>query len=103
MLMICGKINSPPGGYAEASNKAFALGRELGEVSPSSGNKYPSKESTNMESTPPRDPKKDIMLSPGNAALILIDYQPPQVSTVDSMDRQTLINNVVALCKTAKL
>ena len=43
------------------------------------------------------------MLSPGNAALILIDYQPPQVSTVDSMDRQTLINNVVALCKTAKL
>jgi nicotinamidase-related amidase len=25
------------------------------------------------------------------------------VSTVDSMDRQTLINNVVALCKTAKL
>src|SRR5512138_2546877 len=56
-----------------------------------------------MKSTAPRDPKKDIMLAPGNAALILIDYQPPQVSTVDSMDRQTLINNVVALCKTAKL
>ena len=56
-----------------------------------------------MKSTSPRDPKKDIMLSPGNAALILIDYQPPQVSTVESMDRQTLINNVVALCKTAKL
>ena len=43
------------------------------------------------------------MLAPGNAALILIDYQPPQVSTVESMDRQALINNVVALCKTAKL
>ncbi len=56
-----------------------------------------------MKSTPIRDPEKDIMLAPGNAALILIDYQPPQVSTVDSMDRQTLINNVVALCRTAKL
>ncbi len=56
-----------------------------------------------MKSTAIRDPKKDIMLSPGNAVLILIDYQPPQVSTVDSMDRFTLINNVVALAKTAKL
>ena len=56
-----------------------------------------------MKSTTPRDPEKDVLLSPGNAALILIDYQPPQVSTVDSMDRQTLINNIVALCKTAKL
>jgi hypothetical protein len=94
---------STPGGYAEASNKVFALGPELGEVSLSSGNKLPSNKSTNMKSTAPRDPRKDIMLSPGNAALILIDYQPPQISTVDSMDRQTLINNVVALCKTAKL
>lgn len=50
-----------------------------------------------------RDPKKDIMLAPGNAALILIDYQPPQVSTVESMSRRGLINNVVALSKTAKL
>jgi hypothetical protein len=41
-----------------------------------------------MKSTTPRDPKRDILLSPGNAALILIDYQPSQVSTVDSMDRQ---------------
>ncbi len=56
-----------------------------------------------MKSTPIRDPKKDIMLAPGNTALILIDYQPPQVSTVESMDRLMLINNVVALAKTAKL
>lgn len=56
-----------------------------------------------MNSTPARDPQKDIMLAPKNAALILIDYQPPQVSTVESMDRKTLINNVVALAKTAKL
>src|SRR5437667_1976682 len=56
-----------------------------------------------MKSTPARDPKNDILLAPGNAALILIDYQPPQVSTVESMDRLMLINNVVALAKTAKL
>ncbi len=56
-----------------------------------------------MKSTPIRKPEKDILLAPGNAALILIDYQPPQVSTVESMDRLMLINNVVALAKTAKL
>ncbi len=56
-----------------------------------------------MKSTPIRKPEKDIMLAPGNAALILIDYQPPQISTVESMDRFMLINNVVALAKTAKL
>jgi nicotinamidase-related amidase len=56
-----------------------------------------------MKSTPIRDPKNDITLAPGNAALILIDYQPPQVSTVESIDRRTLINNIVALAKTAKL
>jgi len=33
-------------------------------------------------------------------ALILIDYQPPQVSTVESIDRFMLINNVMALAKT---
>jgi nicotinamidase-related amidase len=40
------------------------------------------------------------MLAPGSAALILIDYQPPQVSTVESIDRFMLINTVVALAKT---
>lgn len=56
-----------------------------------------------MKSTPIRKPEQDIMLAPGNAAVIFIDYQPPQVSTVESMDRLMLINNVVALGKTAKL
>lgn len=56
-----------------------------------------------MKSTPIRDPKKDIMLAPGNAALILIDYQPPQVSTVESIDRRALVNNIVAVAKSAKL
>ncbi len=56
-----------------------------------------------MKSTPIRKAENDIMLAPGNAALILIDYQPPQVSTVESIDRLKLVNNVVALAKTAKL
>src|SRR2546425_10803834 len=60
-------------------------------------------ETKSMKSTPVRKPEQDIMLAPGNAALILIDYQPPQVSTVESMDRLMLVNNVVALAKTAKL
>jgi nicotinamidase-related amidase len=56
-----------------------------------------------MKSSKMRNPDEDIMLAPGNAALILIDYQPPQVSTVESMEKKALINNVVALAKTAKL
>ena len=56
-----------------------------------------------MNSTPIRKPEQDILLAPGNAALILIDYQPPQFSTVDSVDRETLMRNVVSLAKTAKL
>src|SRR5437899_12281612 len=50
-----------------------------------------------------RNPDQDIMLAPGNPALILIDYQPPQISTVESIDRRPLINNVVAVAKTEKL
>lgn len=56
-----------------------------------------------MRSTPVRKPEQDIMLAPGNAAVIMIDYQPPQVSTVESLGRRTLVNNIVAVAKTAKL
>ncbi len=56
-----------------------------------------------MKSLAVRNADEDILLAPGNAALILIDYQPPQVSTVESMVKKELINNVVALAKTAKL
>lgn len=55
-----------------------------------------------MKSFPIRDQVKDHLLTPKNSALILIDYQPPQVTTVTSMDRGQLIANVVALAKTAK-
>ena len=43
------------------------------------------------------------LLSATNSALLLIDFQPQMVFGVQSVDRQTLINNVVALAKSAKV
>lgn len=43
------------------------------------------------------------LLSVSNSALILIDHQPQMVFGVGSMDRQTLINNVEGLAKSARL
>jgi len=42
-------------------------------------------------------------LTPDNCAMILIDHQPFQFGSLKSHDPQTIINNVVALGKTAKL
>ncbi|WP_283136618.1 hydrolase [Rhizohabitans arisaemae] len=51
---------------------------------------------------PRRDPEADHLLTPENSALILIDYQPPQIYTVRSMPTGDLIGNVVALARTAR-
>jgi len=56
-----------------------------------------------MASEPTRDPVKDSLLTPKNSALIIIDYQPLQVSSVASMDRSTLVQNIVTVAKLAKL
>jgi nicotinamidase-related amidase len=56
-----------------------------------------------MTSQPIRNPVQDHLLTPQNCALLLIDYQPVQVTSVASMDRRTLVANVVAVAKTAKL
>lgn len=37
---------------------------------------------------PIRDPKTDHLLTPENSALLVIDYQPIQVHSITSMDRQ---------------
>jgi nicotinamidase-related amidase len=50
-----------------------------------------------------RDPRLDHLLTPQNAALLIIDYQPTQVSSIASRDKRALIANVVALARTAKL
>ena len=43
------------------------------------------------------------LLTPQNSQLIFIDHQPQMAFGVQSIDRQTLKNNVVALAKSAKL
>lgn len=56
-----------------------------------------------MVSQARRDPRTDPLLTPENAVLLLIDYQPPQVNTIRSMEAATLIANAVSLAETAKL
>jgi nicotinamidase-related amidase len=50
-----------------------------------------------------RDPQTDHLLTPQNAALIIIDYQPVQVASIQSMEKRTLVANITAVAKTAKL
>lgn len=54
-----------------------------------------------MSSEPIRDPAKDHLLTPSNSAFVVIDYQPVQVNSIASMDRQLLINNIVGVSKAA--
>lgn len=56
-----------------------------------------------MTSEPIRDPKSDQLITPANAALLVIDYQPVQVQSVASMERRAMVENVTAVAKAAKL
>ncbi|HLI57934.1 MAG TPA: hydrolase, partial [Actinomycetota bacterium] len=55
-----------------------------------------------MASQPARDPVTDHLLTPQNAALVIIDYQPSQVQTVSSMDRELLVDNIVSVARLAR-
>jgi nicotinamidase-related amidase len=55
-----------------------------------------------MASLPVRDPVADHLLTPQNATLIVIDYQPSQFAAVRSMDPDLLLQNIVSTVKTAK-
>jgi nicotinamidase-related amidase len=50
-----------------------------------------------------RSNPEDYLLSPDNAALVIIDFQPLQVTSVASMDRRVLVQNISAVAKIAKL
>ena len=50
-----------------------------------------------------RDPIADHMLTPHNAAVLIIDFQPVQVGSISTMNKRALVSNVVAVAKTAKL
>jgi nicotinamidase-related amidase len=56
-----------------------------------------------MTSGPVRDPVKDDLLTPSNSAVVIIDYQPIQVTSIASMDHRKLVHNIVAVAKMAKL
>jgi len=54
-----------------------------------------------MSSEPIRDPLSDHLLTPQNAAFVIIDYQPVQVNSIASMERQRLVSNIVRAAKAA--
>ncbi len=55
-----------------------------------------------MTSQAIRDPLADHLITPQNAALVLIDYQPSQFATVRSMDEALLRKNIVSTVKAVK-
>ena len=55
-----------------------------------------------MTSAPVRDPLSDHLITPENAAFLLIDYQPSQLAGVHSMDRDLLVKNAVSTVRTVK-
>jgi nicotinamidase-related amidase len=55
-----------------------------------------------MTSASIRGPVADHLITPQNAALVLIDDQPTQFAMVRSMDPELPLNNIVSTVKTAK-
>ncbi len=43
----------------------------------------------------PRDPVADHLLTPQNAGVVIIDFQPVQVASIASMNKRLLVANVV--------
>lgn len=48
-----------------------------------------------------RNPQTDQLLTPENSVLIIIDYQPVQVSSIRSMPRDELVFNITSVAKAA--
>jgi nicotinamidase-related amidase len=55
-----------------------------------------------MTSEPVRDPIADHLLTPRNAALVVIDYQPSQLQAMTSMDQELLVDNIVSIARLAR-
>jgi nicotinamidase-related amidase len=54
-----------------------------------------------MTSEAIRQPQTDQLLTPENSALIIIDYQPVQVSSIRSMSREELVFNITSVARAA--
>lgn len=50
-----------------------------------------------------RNAVTDHLLTPRNAAVVIIDFQPVQVSSIASRDKRQLVANITALARIAKL
>jgi nicotinamidase-related amidase len=50
-----------------------------------------------------RDPVTDHLLTPQNAALVIIDFQPVQVASIQSRPKRDLVANITALARIGKL
>lgn len=55
-----------------------------------------------MSSFPMRDPKTDRLITPQNSALLVIDYQPIQITSINSMEKRDLIANMGVLAELAR-
>jgi nicotinamidase-related amidase len=55
-----------------------------------------------MTSEPIRDPVADHLLTPQNAALVVIDYQPSQIQAVRSIDHDILVDNIDSVARLAE-
>src|SRR4051812_37232602 len=56
-----------------------------------------------MSSLPIRDAEKDNLSTPQNCTLVIIDYQPTQVNSINSMNRRQLVENIQITARAAKL
>ncbi len=54
-----------------------------------------------MASETIRNPQTDHLITPENSALLVIDYQPAQVSSIRSMPREELVFNIAGVAKAA--
>lgn len=54
-----------------------------------------------MASEPIRNPSTDHLITPENSAVIIIDYQPVQVSSIRSMRQDELVFNITGVAKAA--
>jgi nicotinamidase-related amidase len=50
---------------------------------------------------PVRDSKSDHLLTPDNAAVVIIDYQPTQIHSVNSIPTSELIHHITLVAQTA--
>lgn len=50
-----------------------------------------------------RNAVTDHLLTPQNAAVVIIDFQPVQVSSIASRDKRQLVANITTLARIAKL